>query len=141
VFHFGQANIECEGRYRGKGEIVVFGYSPVSLLTHGWVRLAFSMLLMTLLMLFNSIFYAGITIATNRMVEASHRATLNGLSSVVASIGRGFGPLVAGSLIAFSMTSQSIDPAFGSVLAYSVLTAEGWLPLPQPTICRPRKKR
>jgi hypothetical protein len=50
---------------------------------------------------------------------------LNGLSSVGASIGRGFGPLVTGSLILFSMTSQSIDPTFGSVLAYSVLTAGG----------------
>jgi hypothetical protein len=83
------------------------------------------MLLMAFLMIFNSVFYAGITIATNRTVEASHRAMLNGLSSVGASIGRGFGPLVAGSLIAFSMTSQSIDPTFGSVLAYSVLTAGG----------------
>jgi MFS family permease len=99
---------------------------PVSLLTHGWVRLAFLIFLMAFLMVFNSVFYAGITIATNRTVEASHRATLNGLSAVGASIGRGLGPLVAGSLVAFSMTSQSIiDPTFGSVLVYTVLTAGG----------------
>lgn len=99
---------------------------PLALLFHGWATFAFLSILMAVLMIFNSVFYANMTIVTNRTVEASHRATLNGLSSVGASVGRGCGPLFAGSLVAFCLSS-GIIPAqpYGAIAIYTVLTALG----------------
>ena len=98
---------------------------PFSLLLKGWAALVFLSILMAVIMIFNSVFYANMTIVTNRTVEASHRATLNGLSSVGASVGRGCGPLFAGSLVAFSMSSGIFPAQYGSIVIYTVLAALG----------------
>lgn len=114
---------------------------PVSLLLNGWAAYLFLSILMAILMIFNSVFYANITIATNRTVEAQYRATLNGLSSVGASIGRGCGPLFAGSLVAFCLSSGYIvSTEYGSICIYTILTALGMIAFAAtPFPCRPTK--
>ena len=73
---------------------------------------------------FHSIFCACVTIATNRTVEASHRATMNGVSTVGVSLGRGLAPLFAGVLVGISMSGW-LPEMFRSILLYSVLFVAG----------------
>jgi len=100
---------------------------PISSLLSGWASLVFLCLLMAVITIFNAVFYANITILTNRSVEASHRATLNGLSSVGASVGRGCGPLFAGSLVAFCLSSGAFPSQYGAFLIYLVLFGLGMI--------------
>ena len=70
--------------------------------------------------------YAGCnTIGANRTVESSQRATMNGLNSLGTSIARGSGPIFAGLLVAFSMTSGLVSPELGGWVVYVVLTGIG----------------
>lgn len=99
---------------------------PVSLLLpSGWVVLVFLSILMALIMIFNAVFYANITIVTNRTVESYHRATLNGLSSLGASVSRGSSPLFAGSLVAFCLSSGVVPSQYGAIFIYIVLSGLG----------------
>jgi hypothetical protein len=62
------------------------------------------------------------TIGVNAsIVDASQRASLNGLQSMIASIGRGVGPIASGYLVAFAMTSGGISPSLGAWAVYGVL--------------------
>jgi MFS family permease len=108
------------GSFWGNAPIVLF---PVSLLLPRWAALPFLSVLMSVILIFNSVFYAGITVATNRTVCSSNRAKLNGLASMGASIGRGIGPLVAGVLVAVSLSSVVFPAKIGAVVIYVVLTA------------------
>ena len=96
--------------------------------------LAFLAVLMAIIMIYNSVFYACITIATNRTVDASRRARLNGLSSIGASVGRGLGPILAGWLVSVAMSTNNptadplADPQYlGAVIIYVVLAVMGIL--------------
>uniref|UniRef100_A0A7S4RB85 Major facilitator superfamily (MFS) profile domain-containing protein n=1 Tax=Ditylum brightwellii TaxID=49249 RepID=A0A7S4RB85_9STRA len=71
--------------------------------------------------IFAMVFYAGITIATNRTVHVSHRATMNGLSMMGGSIFKAMGPTFAGFLVAFSASSGVIDSDVGSVVVFGLL--------------------
>lgn len=103
--------------------------TPLSLLLKGWAVYVFLTALMAVTTIFNSVFYAGVTIGTNRTVDATQRATLNGLSSLGSSVGRGLGPVFAGALVTFSMSSGVFPARFGSVVVYSAITACGLVAL------------
>jgi hypothetical protein len=100
---------------------------PISKLlpTSSWTALLFLSILMAVIMIFNSVFYANITIVTNRTVEVSHRATLNGLSSLGASISRGLAPLFAGSLVSICLSSGIVSSSYGALVIYTILTVLG----------------
>jgi MFS family permease len=117
---FGLHRAMVYGSFGANAPIVLF---PVSLLLPRWAALPFLSVLISVLMIFNSVFYAGVTVATNRTVSSSNRAKLNGLSSMGASIGRGIGPLVAGFLVAVSLSSVVFPAKLGAVVIYVVLTA------------------
>lgn len=114
---------------------------------HRSIQIMYLSTLMSIMMVFNSVFYACISIATIRTVDTSHRATLNGLSSLGASLGRGAGPIVAGWLVAFSMSPSMsssdgedhdcdglfdrfhhrlVPAKYGSIIVYSVLALLGY---------------
>ena len=101
---------------------------PVSLLLpSGWIVLVFLSILMALIMIFNAVFYANITIVTNRTVESYHRATLNGLSAMGASLSRGASPLFAGWLVAFCLSSGVFPSQYGAFFIYIVLGGLGMM--------------
>ena len=67
--------------------------------TNNWFQLGYLGLISGLISIFGSIFMGCATIGVNRCIEhTSQRASMNGLQSMVASIGRGLGPIFAGYL-------------------------------------------
>lgn len=62
------------------------------------------------------------TIGVNACIkDASRRASMNGFQSMFASIGRGLGPIVAGYLVAGTMTSGTIPTMASAWVVYGVL--------------------
>lgn len=104
---------------------ILFPISKLLPTSSSWTALLFLGILMAVIMIFNSVFYANITIVTNRTVEASHRATLNGLSSLGASISRGLAPLFAGSLVSICLSSGIVSSSYGALVIYTILTVLG----------------
>lgn len=86
-----------------------------------WSRIVYLSVLMGVAMVSGSVYLGCNTIGANRTVDASQRATMNGLSSVGTSIGRGMGPICAGFLVTYSMKPTSwIPPAVGGWVVYSI---------------------
>jgi MFS family permease len=102
-------------------------FFPLSLYMTGWLQLVYLSLLSGMIMIANSVFLACTTIGANRTVEASHRAAMNGLSSIGTSVGRGGGPIFAGFLVAGAMTSGVVPPEFGGWVVYIVLAISGMI--------------
>merc|ERR1711924_295741 len=72
--------------------------------TRNWYQLVYLGLVTGLLSIFGSIFMGCATIGVNaRIWDACQRASMNGLQSSVASIGRGTGPIVSGYLVRGAM--------------------------------------
>ena len=65
---------------------------------------------------------AALTITQNRAVEPAHRAKLNALAALGASLSRGGGPIFAGFLVT---CSYSLVAQFGSLVMYSVVAGIG----------------
>jgi len=84
---------------------------PISILLNrgandGEVRagtVVFLACLLALYRLFSLVFFANMSVATNRTVLITERAKMNGLSALGTSIAQGIGPLFAGQLVAFSV--------------------------------------
>ena len=108
------------GCFLGNAPIILY---PFALLLPKWAALWFLSFLIGSLSLFNTIFYAGITVANNRAVPTTDRAKLNGLASLGASISRATAPIVAGMLVQFSFSSYLFPAKWGSLFAYLVLTS------------------
>eukprot|EP00562_Extubocellulus_spinifer_P013031 CAMPEP_0178545144 /NCGR_PEP_ID=MMETSP0697-20121206/3489_1 /TAXON_ID=265572 /ORGANISM="Extubocellulus spinifer, Strain CCMP396" /LENGTH=509 /DNA_ID=CAMNT_0020177699 /DNA_START=1631 /DNA_END=3156 /DNA_ORIENTATION=- len=85
---------------------------------------AFLVVLMGVAKIFTCLFFAGITIATNRTVPASLRAKTNGLSMVGGSISKGLGPIFAGLLVAlsFSVPNKEVTQ-YGALFIWSTIGA------------------
>jgi len=78
--------------------------------------------------IFTCLYFAVITITTNRTVPASLRATTNGLSMVGGSVAKGLGPIFAGLLVTFSFSVPEENIArYGSVFIWSTITILGLL--------------
>jgi MFS family permease len=100
---------------------------------------------------FTSVVFSTLTIATNRTVDTiDQRATLNGIASLGGSFAKACGPVFAGTLFSFlagnaskddrggTTASESsvgdqvfhsyvIDPPYGSIVAYGILSILGFL--------------
>ena len=106
---------------------------PVSLLlndgmTDGsltWGTFTFLSLLLGVYRIFGLVFFSSVTVATNRTVHASHRATMNGLSMLGGSITKGLGPTFAGLLVAFCVSSGIFPPKVGAVMIFVVIGIVG----------------
>lgn len=86
-----------------------------------WAAFIFLSILMAVSKIFSCLFFAGITMATNRTVPSNCRAKTNGLAMLGASVAKGLGPVFAGLLVSFSMSSGIINPMYGSVLVFTVV--------------------
>jgi len=117
---FGVHKTMMYGCFLGNAPIILY---PFALLLPKWAALSFLSFLNGSLSLFKTIFSAGVTVATNRLVTTTDRAKLNGLASLGASISRATAPIVAGTLVQFSFSANLFPAKWGSVFIYPVLTA------------------
>jgi len=69
--------------------------------------------------------FSSLTVALNRTVLPSHRATMNGLSAVGGSTAKALGPTFSGALVAFSFSSGVFSPHAGAMFMFLVLAAMG----------------
>lgn len=86
-----------------------------------WTTLLYLSVVFAVLRIFGLVFFSSITVTTNRTVPASQRATMNGLSMLGGSATKGLGPVFAGYLVAFSVTSGVIPPQAGGFVIFSVV--------------------
>eukprot|EP00536_Pseudo-nitzschia_multiseries_P001141 jgi/Psemu1/250246/estExt_Genewise1Plus.C_140103 len=101
-------------------------FSPISGSDYNWCQLGYLGLISGVAEIFGSIFMGCATIGSNACIEhSSQRASMNGLQSMVASLGRGVGPIVAGYLVAFTMSSEAISPQLSGWVVYAVLVLVG----------------
>ena len=70
-----------------------------------WTTLLYLSAVFAVLRIFGLVIFSSITVTTNRTVPVSLRATMNGLSMLGGSAAKGLGPVFAGYLVAFSVTS------------------------------------
>ena len=69
--------------------------------------------------------FSSLTVALNRTVLPSHRATMNGLSAVGGSTAKALGPTFSGALVAFSFSSGVFSPHAGAMFMFLVLAGMG----------------
>ncbi|KAG7369034.1 major facilitator superfamily transporter [Nitzschia inconspicua] len=101
---------------------------PLSLyIRSGWTQIVLLSFLSGISMIFGSVYLGCNTIGANRSVDATSRATMNGLSSLGTSIGRGAGPIVAGFVVTGCMASGFFPPNYGGWVLYIILLAMGML--------------
>jgi MFS family permease len=86
-----------------------------------WSAFIFLGILLAVCRIFGLVFFSSITIATNRTVLPCHRGTMNGLSMLGGSFAKGLGPIVAGWLTAFGISSGTFSPHVGAVLVFVVI--------------------
>lgn len=87
-----------------------------------WYQLGYLGLVTGIKTISGSIFMGSSTIGVNTsLTDASQRASMNGLQSMVASIGRGVGPIVAGYLVAATMKTGTIPASASAWVVYGVL--------------------
>lgn len=102
--------------------------------------LSYLSILMAVYRIFANIYFSSITIATNRTVPASFRASTNGLSMLGASICKGIGPAVCGVFVAFSFSSGDVPPHVGALIVFGVLSLLALLvAVPAATALEPRQ--
>ena len=93
-----------------------------------WSTFIFLTVVIGVAKIFTCLYFAVITITTNRTVPASLRATTNGLSMVGGSVAKGLGPIFAGILVAVSFSAPKEDIArYGSVFIWSTISILGLL--------------
>jgi hypothetical protein len=86
-----------------------------------WSAFIFLGILLAVCRIFGLVFFSSITIATNRTVLPCHRGTMNGLSMLGGSFAKGLGPIVAGWLTAFGISSGTFSPHVGALLVFVVI--------------------
>ncbi|KAG7355152.1 major facilitator superfamily transporter [Nitzschia inconspicua] len=92
--------------------------SPETTNTLTWQTFFFLGIVLAICRIFGLVFFSSITIATNRTVIPCHRGTLNGLSMLGGSFAKGLGPIVAGWLTAFGISSGTFSPHVGAVFVF-----------------------
>jgi MFS family permease len=78
-------------------------------------------LLLAACRVFGLVFFSSITIATNRTVIPSHRGTMNGLSMLGGSCAKGLGPVFAGLLVSFGISSGIFAPKVGAIFVFATI--------------------
>jgi MFS family permease len=68
-----------------------------------WSTFCFLALILAMYRVFALVFFSNISVAVNRSVPSSERATMNGLSMLGGSIAKGLGPIFAGFLVTSSV--------------------------------------
>jgi MFS family permease len=68
-----------------------------------WSTFYFLALMLAMYRVFGLVFFSSISVAVNRSVPSSERATMNGLSMLGGSVAKGAGPIFAGFLVTFSV--------------------------------------
>ncbi|KAL3940100.1 MAG: hypothetical protein SGBAC_005284 [Bacillariaceae sp.] len=104
---------------------------PISLITMkgapegqvNWPTLAYISLTYGVIRAFSTVTFSTLTMSTNKTVPSHHRATMNGLSMLGGSLAKAAGPTFAGFL--FSTSVNNVEPPYGSVVAYSVISLIG----------------
>lgn len=93
-----------------------------------WSSFIFLAIVIGTAKIFTCLYFAAITITTNRTVPASLRATTNGLSTTGGSVAKGLGPIFAGVLvtISFSVSNENIA-RYGSVFIWCTISMLGLL--------------
>ena len=91
-----------------------------------WSTFLFLTVVIGVAKIFTCLYFAVITITTNRTAPASLRATTNGLSMVGGSVAKGLGPIFAGLLVTVSFSAPTEDIArYGSVFIWSTISILG----------------
>jgi MFS family permease len=89
--------------------------------TLSWSAFVYLGILLAVCRIFGLVFFSSVTIATNRTVIPSQRGTMNGLSMLGGSIAKGLGPIFAGWLTAFGISSGTFPPKVGAVVVFLVI--------------------
>ena len=74
---------------------------------------------------FSSVVFSTVTMATNRTVPTSQRATMNGFSMLGGSVAKALGPAFAGFLFSFSISSGVFAAPYGSVFVFCIVGIMG----------------
>jgi len=77
--------------------------------------------------IFASLFFSAMSMAMNRTVSTSERATMNGVSMLGESVAKGLGPTFAGILVSFSVGSGVFLPHEGAVFTFAIIGGLGLL--------------
>lgn len=88
-----------------------------------WGAFAYLVANLALARAFGLTYFSGITVATNRLVPPSQRATLNGFGGLGASVAKSLGPAFAGLLVAFSFSSGWFTPHVGAWFLFATIGA------------------
>ena len=86
-----------------------------------WSSFLFLSLLLGFVRIFGLVFFSSIAISTNRTVIPSHRCTVNGLSMLGGSVAKGLGPIFAGWLVSFAISSGVFAPKAGGAMVFVVI--------------------
>ena len=89
--------------------------------TLSWSAFFYLGILLAVCRIFGLVFFSSVTIETNRTVIPSHRGTMNGLSMLGGSIAKGLGPIFAGWLTSFGISSGIFPPRVGAVVVFLVI--------------------
>lgn len=76
---------------------------------------------------FSCLFFATLAISVNKTVPRCQRARMNGLNMVGGSIGKGLGPICAGLLYSFCLSSGFVQPAHGTIIVFCSISAVGFI--------------
>lgn len=102
---------------------------PLSLLfsnddgTLSWGVFFYLSALMAVIRMLGLAFYSSIAVASNRTVPTTHRGTYNGLSMLGGSLAKGAGPVFAGCLVAFCVSSGLFAPRIGAVVIFVAISS------------------
>ena len=80
---------------------------------------------MALERIFGIVFFSSVSVAINHTVPATHRASMNGLSMVGGSVFKGIGPIAAGLLVSFCLSSGLFSLAVGGFVVFVVIALIG----------------
>lgn len=86
---------------------------------------AFLVILISFQRVFELTFYSGMSVATNRLVDPTHRAILNGLVATGGSLAKTIAPAFAGLFIAFVFSSGLFPPQATAAILFGTMGVIG----------------
>jgi len=94
-----------------------------------WKIYTFLVLVLGISKIFCCLFFASVSVAMNQSVPLSSRGTMNGIATLMGSLGKGLGPTFSGWLVAFCISSGvgGLKPRVGSVLIFVTIFVLGLL--------------
>jgi len=75
----------------------------------------------------NNVAFSSVSVATNRSVSSSERATVNGISQLGGSITKASGPIVAGFLVSFLLGGRIVGTKTGVYSLFGIISVIGVL--------------